>query len=668
MRIRQSAISCIEFLLNKFGIPFQHDIIELTFDISSAGSVLDCFRKTCILSGVDATTQDFKKETSILNHKFPVAIYNLKSFFILTGEINAYEYSVYDPLSSKQAMQKKELVELIGLDYISIITFSKSANNPPDLFLLQEKNIENQDLHLIIPICKSFILEYYPNCYASCLTGSYSENKSDANSDVDIIIISEYHRNVVKETIKFSKLIFDVFIYPKFDFASFVLNDIKTLNPYLLDRLAKAVVLSDSANYLHGVVKRSQVLYSAGPQRVTNSQIIYLRHSLMGALRKIKRNLSREANIVYINRIFDSIVTLNSLLNGGWIDKRLQLISSDFHTKFFSALNEFYINNSVTEIIKIIENVLEDSGSVSPNLNTSFCWPDFNSDNITIGIGDSINADFFLSQVFLPLKEQIAHNFIYFKKNNNPHYPGVSYFIVLFNFDKKVKKTILSILRLFLSSLNSKMPRLNIVYPYNLDKDARYLSHSKSTDLYYAHVCKLWLNESIGEIQKHDFVYYYSASLSVINNIDQKELISYYKLLLKTWLVELFDEKLNNSGQLVEKAKTQLSHIKQKYSDQKLLYEKTEKEVSRLIKERTPHIQLIGWIAELEKIMPATIIYNNYYFRTYNYINNLKEFNVKDSFEFYRFQKVINFFLDMLDMSNEAKCDYSYRMLKAIES
>jgi len=661
MKAKKSAISCIEMILNHLSITTESNSVELFFDISSHGSVLNCFTATCSLYGIIAMVGE--NTFSSLTVNLPIVIYNSERFFILKEEINDTQYLIYDPLSSEKIVSQRDLIELNKSESFVTITFQKAVTTCSPLIKTAKVN---ESIDPIMTECRKFISECYPDCYASGLTGSYSEKKNHADSDVDLLIISESHYNVVKETIKSSGLIFDVYTYPKFHFASFILNDVKSLNSHLLDRLQKTVIINDTNNYLQDVIKKAQALYAFGPQIIKKKQLNYLRHSLIGYLRKVKRSSSREENIIYVNRILDSLLMLNALLNGGWIDKRSEIVHSDFHKEFFLALNEFYVNNSVNEIIKITEATLSDSGPINFNINTSYCLPDLKDDQMVIGIANNINIPFF-EKLFMQLKTLLSHQFIYFHKNDNERYPGVCYFIVLFNIDQQRKNIILNDINRFLLKAKMKLPKLNIIYPYNLSTDINYVPHPLATNLYYNKIFHLWEQMRNKKNTQQNLIYYYSATLSIVNEIEQKELKKYYKLLLRIWLVEVYDETSNNYNQLSLQVKNQLITIQNEYREQQSSYVVMETEINHLIRERIILTEHEPWADKLEAILPSDVIYNNYYFRTYNYINNLKECDIIDSIQFYKFQKVLNFFCEMICMPKNEKPSYAYRMFKAVQ-
>lgn len=663
MKIRQSAILSIKFLLKEFKISVPENLVEQVFDVSSSGSVLDCFIATCYNVGLDVTQlsiKDMKGQTKV---NFPKVVFNLEKFYVVTGEKNDLEFLIHDPFFLENSIQKEKLF-LEEENHLSIMTFKESGNRVQSLNMKYEVKL-GRNSEPICDICNRFITEYYPNCYGSCLTGSYADNKNSINSDVDIIVISEFHRNVVKETIKYSELTFDVYIYPKLSFSRFILQDVKLLSSYLIDRVRKAIILNDTNDYLQGMIIRCNVLFRQGPQKVENSKLLYARHFLIGNLEKLKRDPPREKSIVHVNRILDSLLTMNAYVNKIWVDKSVELMDPEFMRELFDSVDMFYKDNSSREIIEITESMLLDTGSVNTGYNTSFSLPDYSSTRVVIGIGNCREWNDVITQIFLPLKDSTVHEFIYFYRNTNPDYPGIHYFVVLFNFEQERKNSIMSKLQFFCNELELRIPQIRVIYPYNLAKSVYFIDPPLETDLYFQRVF-LHRIDHLGKLEIRSLIYYIGTALAIKNEISPSQLKCYYQLLLKTWLVERFDEKLNNTFQLMEKMENGLAEIKQKYETRDALLENVENDVKSFIKTKTYPIEFDAWVSDLEKAIPTMRIYNNYYFRVHNYIHDFKEVGIKDSIEFYKFQMVIDYFIDILNISNEAKCYYAYGMLRAI--
>ncbi|MFZ2205552.1 MAG: nucleotidyltransferase domain-containing protein [Minisyncoccia bacterium] len=654
-----SVLKCIKYLCryNRIIVP---DNLVLTSSYDS-NNVLKSIIPICNRLGFEIQIREinFKVFTTILFSTPLIAKLN-HSYFIITNEYETQE--IIDINSGVKQKQLRNLFcESTGKTTIINLIFKSATNILPVDF---GDGIEKD--------AKLLLNKYFPNCYAAGITGSYASGNNNSQSDIDIILISELVSEICSESFYFNNSIFDVFVYPKNHLERIFNIDIYNRKGIILGMFRKIYIIHDTDNFLTNIKIKTAYLYDDGPPPAQHKIFMELKFKILSDISDLKGDLTREKNLMILSKSIGVIIDFHSVINRSWspsgkyIPAFLAERYPDFHSRLFHVLEDFYINNNLIGVIVLMEDLVNSSTNKFQKKSNSFVLNEKNDDILVVGFYGITDQIYFLSNILIPIVEEIGESNYFFYQNNNFNYSNINYFLKIYDFGTS-KETIYKKLKKIRYEFKNRIPQLKIIFPYNL-LDISHLNYTETplfANTYFKKLSFLFTNHLMNS-KKWTMSYglklasQYNLELISQNGFKNELVLSFYKIILENWLSCLFENRNNNYLQIKDLIKWHVIAFEKKYASQK-----DEKQESEDQNYSNVDIKLWGIKFSTFKKNKITTVPS---FHLFKYINSKKIGDQNNLFNFYIYKSLIEYFCDLVSLNRTARCYFIFTCIKEIEN
>lgn len=213
-----------------------------------------------------------------------------------------------------------------------------------------------------------FVNEYFPGTNGILLTGSFNTPYFNDTSDLDIILLSEWHRDSFVESYNYNGLKIQVIMLPLHDMDGILYRDVARGRGAIISMFAKGMIIKDCNNLLKRLIQQCIVLYERGPQYVQLDLIDHCRAKITSCLEDI------EGSNDFAEQTFSAIEAYNKITQLFFYQKRLwtydgkgasrELKHRDekFHREYLSSLSSFFNIQNKQDIITFLKNNLKNLG------------------------------------------------------------------------------------------------------------------------------------------------------------------------------------------------------------------------------------------------------------------------------------------------------------------
>jgi hypothetical protein len=213
-----------------------------------------------------------------------------------------------------------------------------------------------------------FIDKYFPQCNLAILSGSTVRNESTSTSDLDIIIIDISISNCYRESFNEFGWPIEAFVHNKESIIAWIEKDLLRRKPSMPNMICEGILIKGNNEYLVELKDFSNNKLKEGPKPYSIEEDLTERYFITDLLDDLIGSRNHIDDIFILNELLDKIINYQLVKSNNWIvhNKRLQRslikFNQEIANKYFSAINEFYINHNKNEILNLLESVLIDNG------------------------------------------------------------------------------------------------------------------------------------------------------------------------------------------------------------------------------------------------------------------------------------------------------------------
>ncbi|UTR10074.1 nucleotidyltransferase domain-containing protein [Evansella sp. LMS18] len=226
-----------------------------------------------------------------------------------------------------------------------------------------------EDCHKLKPVTAAhkFIDYYFPDCDGALLAGSVVRGEATETSDLDIIVFDETVESSYRESLINSGWRIEVFVHNLDSYQDFFCSDYKRARPSLPRMVSEGVVLRDTG-ILDSIRNEANQLLAEGPEEWSSETIDTKRYFITDALDDfIGCNNRSEAIFIagtLAELVSEFVLRTNKRWIGAskWIIRSLRDYDKNFAEQFAEAFDEFYKNDDKTDVIRIVDRVLDPYG------------------------------------------------------------------------------------------------------------------------------------------------------------------------------------------------------------------------------------------------------------------------------------------------------------------
>ncbi|MCC3357229.1 nucleotidyltransferase domain-containing protein [Bacillus sp. REN16] len=212
-----------------------------------------------------------------------------------------------------------------------------------------------------------FIRKNYPNCHAALLAGSVTRREATETSDLDIVVFDKnIHSSYRESLIEFGWPI-EVFVHNEISYKKFFEADKKRARPSMPRMIYEGIVLKDDG-ILDSIKNEAKEILSNGPDEWTRETIDLKRYLITDTLDDFIGSERREEGIFIANSLAEMtsefVLRTNRKWVGSskWVYRSLKEFDEGFASHFVSAFNSYYISEDKSNVIQLVDDILQPYG------------------------------------------------------------------------------------------------------------------------------------------------------------------------------------------------------------------------------------------------------------------------------------------------------------------
>lgn len=209
-----------------------------------------------------------------------------------------------------------------------------------------------------------FVNEYFPGTPHVLLTGSFNTPFFNESSDLDIVLISNWHRDSFVESYDYNGLKMQVIVLPLYDMDGVIYRDVATGRGAIISMLAKGQILRDRNHLLERLKQQCCILYERGPMPARKEVIDRFRARATSCIEDIEGGEDFEEQVFTIMNAYNTILKLFIYKKGLWdyegksASREVKYRDEDFHKQYISSLDNFFQSHDKTKVLGFLKQTL----------------------------------------------------------------------------------------------------------------------------------------------------------------------------------------------------------------------------------------------------------------------------------------------------------------------
>lgn len=225
------------------------------------------------------------------------------------------------------------------------------------------------DFNKIEPLLAAhkFINKAFPSCDGALLAGSVVRGEATDTSDLDIIVFDKEIDSAYRESLIEFNWNIEVFVHNLNSYQFYFESDYKRARPSLPRMVSEGLILKDNG-VIDSIKFQAEELLSKGPAKWSIETITTKRYFITDTLDDLIGSNDRGEGIFIANALAELVSEFVLRTNDTWIGTSKWVIRSlkhydvKFAEQFIMAFEKFYKNGDKTEIIKLVDDVLDPYG------------------------------------------------------------------------------------------------------------------------------------------------------------------------------------------------------------------------------------------------------------------------------------------------------------------
>lgn len=195
---------------------------------------------------------------------------------------------------------------------------------------------------------KTFVDEYFPKTSNILITGSFNTPFFNETSDLDIVLISDWHRDTFVEAYEYNRIKMQIIMLPLYDIDGVIYRDIAKGRGAIISMLAKGMIIRDKNNLLKRLNLYCKNLYERGPVQAKKEVIDRFRAQTTSCIEDLEgtEDFSEQAFTVLeaYNNILRLFLYKKRLwgYNGKAASREIKYRDEAFHYSYISSLDSFF--------------------------------------------------------------------------------------------------------------------------------------------------------------------------------------------------------------------------------------------------------------------------------------------------------------------------------------
>jgi len=211
---------------------------------------------------------------------------------------------------------------------------------------------------------KLFVNEYFPGTPHILLTGSFNTPFFNESSDLDIVLISNWHRDSFVESYNYNGLKMQVIVLPLYDMDGVIYRDVAKGRGAIISMLAKGLILRDQNDLLKRLKQQCSTLYERGPMSARKEVIDRLRARTTTFIEDIEGANNFDEQVFTILNVYNTVLKLFIYKKGLWdyegkaASREVKYRDEDFHKQYISSLESFFQSHDKTKVLGFLKQTL----------------------------------------------------------------------------------------------------------------------------------------------------------------------------------------------------------------------------------------------------------------------------------------------------------------------
>lgn len=215
---------------------------------------------------------------------------------------------------------------------------------------------------------KTFVNEYFPSSNGILITGSFNTPYFNETSDLDIILISNWHRDSFVESYLYNSLKIQVIVLPLYDIDGIIYRDIARGKGAVISMLAKGLVIQDYNHLLERLKQQCSILYERGPMPIQKEIMDSCRAKITSSIEDIEGTEDLGEQIFSIVEAYNNIVKLFFYKTQLWTydgkgaAREINFRDKPFHDDYISSLDSYFQSHNKQNILCFLKKTLQKCG------------------------------------------------------------------------------------------------------------------------------------------------------------------------------------------------------------------------------------------------------------------------------------------------------------------
>lgn len=219
-----------------------------------------------------------------------------------------------------------------------------------------------------IKTAQAFVEKYYPDCLAAALFGSVARGEATANSDLDILIITNQDLDFYRKSFRDFGWFIEAFVSsPRFNEQK-IENAANNRGSSALQMYAESIILKDSDNFACNLKDKAAAILRRGAPVLTARETEEYRYIITDWLDNFMDSDNFDESLFIVYDLMAKTAELLLAYNGQWIGERkwlfraLRQFDNPLAGQLIESLKYFCQTGEKTELITTIEQILEPAG------------------------------------------------------------------------------------------------------------------------------------------------------------------------------------------------------------------------------------------------------------------------------------------------------------------
>ena len=215
---------------------------------------------------------------------------------------------------------------------------------------------------------KSFVNEYFPGSTGILITGSFNTPFFNESSDLDIILLSDWHRNTFVESYQYNGLKMQVIVLPFYDLDGVIYRDIAKGRGAIVSMLSKGLIIRDQNHIFERLKKQSLVLYERGPMPTQKELLDRACAKITSSIEDLEGSTDFDEQVFTVLEAYCGMLQLYISKKQIWnyvgksASRELKYRDEAFHNRFVSSLEEFFGDRDKSKAILFLRKSVNDCG------------------------------------------------------------------------------------------------------------------------------------------------------------------------------------------------------------------------------------------------------------------------------------------------------------------